>query len=129
MTSNGIDEIQVVSREAGTRYVPDPSSYEVRSDAWVEAEYHCFRDASDRVLCATWEGEPGTVYLGPWPYDELCVILSGSVALIDEQGRRRAFGPGDAFVIPHSFSGTWETIEPSRKIFVAIGDGSVPPPG
>jgi uncharacterized cupin superfamily protein len=116
----GVDDIRAISKEAGTPYVPPPTDYEIRSEQWVESEYHCFRDPSDRVLCAFWEGEPGTVHLGPWPYDEVCVIASGRVALIDEAGGRREFGAGDAFVVPRSFSGSWETIEPSRKVFIAI---------
>lgn len=129
MSNSSVSEIRTVSREDGTPFVPPLSSYELRSETWVETEYHCFRDATGQVLCAVWEGEPGAVYLGPWPYDELCVMLSGSVALVDEDGGRRSFGAGDAFLIPRSFSGTWETIEPSRKIFVAIGAPSAPPPG
>lgn len=115
-----VDAIAIVSKETGRAFVPPLEGYEVRSERWEECEYHCFRDPSGEVLVAVWEGNPGVVYLGPWPYDEVCVLLEGRVALIDEDGGRREFVAGDSFVIPRSFSGTWETIEPSRKIFVAI---------
>lgn len=116
----GVDAISVVSKAAGEAFVPPLDSYEIRSERWEECEYHCFRDPSGQVLVAFWEGEPGIVHLGPWPYDEVCVLLEGKVALIDEQGDRREFEAGESFVVPRSFSGTWETVEPSRKIFVAI---------
>jgi uncharacterized cupin superfamily protein len=115
-----VDTIHEVSKEAGTPFVPPVDSYEVRSASWVETEYHCFRDPSGQVLVAMWEGEPGTVYLGPWPYDEICVLLEGRVALIDEDGGRREFEAGQSFVVPRTFSGAWETMEASRKVFVAV---------
>ena len=114
-----VELIREIAKEAGTPYVPPESDYEVRSERWVECEYHCFSDPG-RVLCAFWEGDPGAVHLGPWPYDEVCVLVSGRVALVDDEGGRREFRAGDAFVIPRSFSGTWETIEPTRKVFVAV---------
>jgi uncharacterized cupin superfamily protein len=116
----GVEAIRCIGKEAGTPFVPPLEDYEVRSERWEECEYHCFTDASGKVLCAFWEGEPGIVHIGPWPYDEVCVLIDGRVALVDEDGGRREFSGGESFVIPRTFAGTWETIEPSRKIFVAI---------
>jgi uncharacterized cupin superfamily protein len=115
-----VDTIRLLSEEAGTPFVPPVDSYEVRSESWVECEYHCFRDPTGQVLCAVWTGEPGVVYHGPWPKDEVCILLSGRVALEDEEGGRREFQAGDSFIVPRTFSGAWETIEPARKIFIAI---------
>lgn len=47
-------------------------------------------------------------------------MLTGMVALVDHTGARREFGAGEAFWVPRGFSGTWETVEPSTKIFVAL---------
>jgi uncharacterized protein len=44
----------------------------------------------------------------------------GHVAVLDDNGGRRDFHPGDAFVIPKGFRGTWLTVAPSRKYFVAM---------
>lgn len=119
----GIEALSLITKDAGVPFVPPLDGYEIRSERWQECEYHCFRDPTGEVLVAFWEGEPGIVYLGPWPCDEVCVLLEGRVALVDEDGGRREFIAGDSFVIPRSFSGTWETLEPSRKIFVAIDTG------
>jgi uncharacterized cupin superfamily protein len=62
--------------------------------------------------------------LRPYPYDEVGIMLSGRVALIDEDGGRREFSGGDASFVARTFSGTWETIEPSVKICI----GYDPPP-
>ena len=116
----GVDSVVLVSKEAGDAFVPALDSYELRSEQWEECEYHCFRDPSGQVLVAFWEGEPGVVRLGQWPYDEVCILLEGKVAVVDDEGGRREFVAGQSFVVPRSFSGTWETVERSRKIFIAI---------
>lgn len=116
----GIDAVSLITKDAGVPFVPPLDGYELRSERWEECEYHCFRDPTGNVLVAFWEGAPGIVYLGQWPYDEVCVLLEGRVALVDEDGGRREFAAGDSFVIPRSFSGTWETVEATRKIFIAI---------
>ena len=46
---------------------------------------------------------------------EFCHLLEGKVILTSDAGRAWRFGPGDAWVIPAGFSGTWETVEPARK--------------
>ena len=70
-------------------------------------------------------------YTGQWSSDagawrvnyteeELCVILSGSGALIAEDGTRYPFKAGDAFVIPEGFSGIWENETEIRKIYAIV---------
>ena len=49
--------------------------------------------------------------------NELCVMTSGRVVLESASGERCAFGPGDAFVVPAGFVGTWEVIEDCSKIY------------
>ncbi|HGW4869700.1 TPA: cupin domain-containing protein [Pseudomonas aeruginosa] len=90
------------------------------SDSWHETEYRCFSSASGSLFGGTWCGEPGQLVLESYPYDELCVMLSGHVALVDDDGARKDFKAGDAFLVPFGFSGSWLTLEPSSKIFIAI---------
>jgi uncharacterized protein len=74
------------------------------------------------------ENEARKFYTGVWASsvgkwritcdeDELCVILEGKVRLTAQDGETRDFGKGDSFVIASGFDGTWETIEPVRKIY------------
>ena len=48
---------------------------------------------------------------------ELCHLLAGSVRITPEQGEARLYRAGDTFVIPSGFRGTWEVLEPCRKIY------------
>lgn len=101
------------------RVVPDPAGYDSVSADWSEAEYRAV-DLADDSLGGLWEGQPGRVSFESWPYTEFCVMISGRVAVVDSAGGRREFGAGDAFVVPRGFRGTWETVEPSVKYFVAM---------
>jgi len=48
---------------------------------------------------------------------ELCVLTAGRVELVSESGARAAFGPGDAFVVPAGYAGTWAVLEDCTKIY------------
>ncbi len=113
--------IREISRDAGTPFVPPIDSFEVLSERWEECEYRCFETSDGRSVGGIWEGQPGVLRLAPWPYDEVCMMLGGRVALVDDLGARREFGPGEAFFVPRTFSGTWETLKPSSKLFIALG--------
>lgn len=114
-----VQDIVMIEKDGRAPYIPPLSDYQAHSECWEEAEYHCYRSTATDITCGYWEGEPGSVRLSPWPYDEICVLLSGRVALIDDDDVRREFSAGDAFQIPAGFSGTWETVERSRKVYIA----------
>ena len=117
-TAMSIDAVRTVDR-TGIQVVPDPADYDRVSDGWSEKEYRAIELAEDS-LGGLWEGQPGSVFFESWPYTEFCVMISGRVAVIDADGARREFGAGEAFVVPRGFRGTWETVEPSVKYFVAM---------
>lgn len=81
--------------------------------------YHT--SASGNFFSGVWESTPGR-WRVQYAEDELCVLLSGRVVLADESGHSETFSAGDAFIIPAGFRGTWETVEPVRKIY-AIHEG------
>ena len=60
--------------------------------------------------------------VGQWTINytehEYCEILQGVSVLRDKDGNAVTYRAGDRFVIPAGFSGTWEVIEPTRKIYV-----------
>ena len=49
--------------------------------------------------------------------DEFCLLLAGTVELTDARGRTARFAAGDAFVIAAGFKGTWETVDPVKKLY------------
>lgn len=115
-----ISDIVRLSTSSGVATVPSPEDYESRSAQWTETEYRIFGGQAQEYFGGYWTGEPGSVSIESWPYDETCVILSGHVAVVDREGGRADFHAGDAFFIPQGFSGSWLTLEPTHKVFVAV---------
>lgn len=64
-----------------------------------------------------WEGD-----IGQWTVSysehEYCEILQGVSVLRDNDGNAKTVRAGDRFVIPAGFTGTWEVLEPCRKVYV-----------
>ena len=115
----GIDQIVRIAPGHGTPVVPELGDYASASPGWSEVEHRGPQPLDS--LVGFWEGQPGSVALRPWPYPELCILLTGRVSLVDDDGGRMEFGAGEAFFVPETFSGTWETLEPTTKVFVGFG--------
>ena len=98
---------------------PSLDDYASATPGWTETEYRSF-EVAQRSFGGFWTGEPGEVAFDSWPYNEICVITKGRVAVVDAEGARREFAAGESFFIPAGFAGRWVTVEPSEKIFVAI---------
>jgi len=118
-----IASIVPISAEGGTPFSPALSDYATASEGWSETEFRFF--ATERgSFGGYWRGEPGEVSFEAWPYNEICVIAKGRVAVVDRTGARREFGAGESFFIPKGFVGKWVTIEPTEKVFVALVEGA-----
>lgn len=59
-----------------------------------------------------------TLELRDWPVDEFMYILEGRVEITPAGGYSRVYGPGDAFVMPKGFNGTWKQLSNLRKFQV-----------
>lgn len=75
-----------------------------------------YTDATGRFFSGLWQSTPGT-WAVQYGEEEFCLILEGRCVLTDASGHAETFGPGDAFVIPKGFEGTWQTLEPLRKVY------------
>ena len=64
-----------------------------------------------------WSGEVGQWKIN-YTEHEYCEILQGVSTLRDQDGNAVTYRAGDRFVIPAGFSGTWEVVEPTRKVYV-----------
>lgn len=78
-----------------------------------------FSDASGQFFAGRWQSTPGAWRIR-YTESELCVIVEGKVTIRSEDGESWTFGPGDAFVVPSGFSGTWEVIESCTKIYAVF---------
>lgn len=95
-------------------FVPNLADYKNPSEGWTEAEYRHFDAPTMQAAVGYWTGEPGEVVFDSWPCAEVCPILE------DQYGKRKVFDASQAFIVPKGFQGKWQTLQPSRKIFVAI---------
>jgi uncharacterized cupin superfamily protein len=75
-----------------------------------------FSDPTQQFFAGRWSSTPGT-WRVRYTESELCVMISGRVIIKSDDGGANSFGPGDAFVIPGGFSGTWTVIEECTKIY------------
>lgn len=65
-----------------------------------------------------WEATPGTWISkkeGVW---EFCTILSGVSILTEDGGAARRLVAGDTIVLQPDFTGVWEVLETTRKVYV-----------
>lgn len=71
----------------------------------------------DGLYCGIWQATPGKwrISYDEWEY---CRILEGRSVITEEGGAAITVGPGDSFVIPPGFVGTWEVVETTRKDYV-----------
>jgi hypothetical protein len=84
-----------------------------------------YEDARGHFMAGIWACEVGC-WRVRYTEEEFCQILDGVSLLTDEQGTQTTLRAGDSFVIPRGFVGTWEVVEPTRKIYVIHDDGQCP---
>ncbi len=66
-----------------------------------------------------WEASIGkwAVNFTEWEY---CHILAGRAIITDADGSKQTINTGDSFVIEPGFAGSWDVLEPIRKLYVII---------
>lgn len=83
----------------------------------VQRTWHHFTSVDEKFLAGIWEAEPGCWRVS-YTENEYCHILAGRSVMRDENGAERTVKAGDSFVIPAGFSGQWEVLDTTRKIYV-----------
>jgi uncharacterized cupin superfamily protein len=78
-----------------------------------------FTDSSGQFSAGVWESTIGCWNVR-YSENEFCHLLMGRVRIRAESGIERMFGPGASFVIPAGFVGTWEVLEPVRKLYAVF---------
>ncbi len=76
-----------------------------------------FTSPDGAMLSGTWTSTPGK-WVAFADRDEFCVLLSGHVKLIGDDGVEQEFRAGDSFLIPNGFCGFWHVLETTTKHFV-----------
>jgi hypothetical protein len=107
LTATPIDAPEIYRVAPEKRLVGDPEQR-----LWLQ-----YTDASGQFYAGVWESDPGTWRIR-YTEVEYCRILSGRSRITAADGTVTEVGPGDEFVIPSGFEGTWQVLERTRKTFV-----------
>jgi uncharacterized cupin superfamily protein len=83
-----------------------------KQTAWVQ-----HASADGRFSAGLWHSEVGKWHIR-YTEDEYCRILEGCSIIGSADGHAITVRPGDEFIIPRGFVGTWEVVEPTLKRFV-----------
>ena len=86
----------------------------VLAGAPVATTANHYADPANRFFAGVWSSDRGRWRIR-YTEHEFCHLIEGRVRLTSVDGGTWEFGPGDAWVIPAGFDGTWETLEPARK--------------
>jgi uncharacterized cupin superfamily protein len=84
--------------------------------------WNTYSGAGGKFLAGIWQSEVGKWRIR-YTEEEYCHLLQGVSVITDAQGRAVTVSAGDRFVIPRGFVGTWEVVEPTRKIYVLYEGG------
>ena len=84
----------------------------------LETIHTPFTNAQGNVTAGVWECSPCLEKFERYGVDEICTVLSGSVTVTGEDGNAQTFGPGDCFVTPQDFKGTWHITETLKKFYM-----------
>jgi uncharacterized cupin superfamily protein len=79
--------------------------------------YNHYTDPTEQFFAGIWQSSIGAKTVN-YTEEEVCVILEGRVRLTDLNGNAKEFGAGSTFALPAGFKGTWETLEPIKKVYV-----------
>ena len=81
-----------------------------------------YSDPSGRFFTGIWRSEVGKWRIS-YTEEEYCHILEGISTITRDGGEATTVSAGARFVIPRGFVGTWEVVEPTRKIYVIYEAG------
>jgi uncharacterized cupin superfamily protein len=76
-----------------------------------------FSDSTQQFHSGIWSSSVGKWRI-QYSESEFCCLTQGRVALENLDGQRWEFGPGEGFIVPPGFEGTWQVIEECTKFYV-----------
>jgi uncharacterized protein len=87
-----------------------------------QAVWNTYSDSRGKFFAGIWQSEVGKWRIR-YTEEEYCHVLQGVSVISDAHGKAVTVSAGDRFVIPRGFTGTWEVVEPTRKIYVIYEAG------
>ncbi|MDA8752531.1 cupin domain-containing protein [Halieaceae bacterium] len=83
--------------------------------------WNLYTDATGKYFSGFWESDVGKWSIN-YTEEETCHLIAGISIVTDEEGNATELRAGDNFVIPKGFRGTWEVVEPTRKLYAIFED-------
>ncbi len=98
----------------------DPADLEAGSPVQRGHIYH--QIDADGYLAGVWDCTPMTMKPGPYPDNELMLLLEGSLTLVLADGTEVTIRTGEPFVLPKGLHCQWKQETYLRKFFMIFGD-------
>ena len=111
-TNQVAEELDIVPQELVVAGVASDANTKIT----MKTHNH-YTDPTEQFFAGIWQSSVGAKTVN-YTEEEICVILGGRVRLTDLNGNAKEFGAGSTFALPAGFKGTWETLEPVKKIYV-----------
>ena len=115
MASASVHLLAAAAVSGGEEYFLPPEKLlqgNPRQTVWMQ-----YTDPTGQFMAGIWHSERGRWKI-LYTEQEYCRMLEGVSVITDQAGTAVTVRPGDEFVIPAGFDGTWEVLEPTRKHFV-----------
>lgn len=101
--------------EAWPEYDDQPNT-SVKAGNPAQSGYSIFENKTGDFQAGIWSSSPGSVYV-TYEMNECFYLLEGRVRLISDDGTVTEVGPGQVMVTPAGWTGTWEILEATRKVY------------
>lgn len=85
-----------------------------------EASLTLWTSPEGTLEIGVWECTPGRFTADRTKAAEFCHFLEGRIVMTHADGRREELGPGDAIMLPFGWTGEWEIVERTRKIYAFL---------
>jgi uncharacterized cupin superfamily protein len=86
-----------------------------------------FTDDSGQFFAGRWSSTCGK-WRVRYSESEFCQLLRGRVRIVSDTGVVSEFGPGESFLMPAGFSGSWEVLVDCEKLYAIFEPSATSPP-
>ncbi|MCP4413628.1 MAG: DUF861 domain-containing protein [Gammaproteobacteria bacterium] len=87
---------------------------------------NCYQDTTNKFFSGIWECEAFQAKARPFPYNQLSIVMEGSVILTDEKKQQHLFKTGEAFFIPEGVYCSGHSTEKVRLCYAIVSPLSRP---
>lgn len=71
-----------------------------------------------QIIAAIWMSKPGKLRIDGYPYDQMVLVLEGSVTLQPDGGPEQTHHAGDIFFVSKGYNGSWEMPGDYKELIV-----------